>query len=107
MVLKYRPVYFIGRRKETETKQFADGDIYLNPFFGDMWIVDGQFFIKINDGYKIDIDDPDGFIKVGHVDGVVNKHCEEKQNIDFCDGCTCQDDGCTGVSCIRKNGENI
>lgn len=51
----------------------VDGDIYLNPFFGDMWIVDGKNFIKINDGCTIDIDEPEGFIKVGHVDGVINK----------------------------------
>lgn len=51
----------------------VDGDIYINPFFGDMWIVDGQQFIKINDGLTADLDEPSGFIKVGHVDGVVNK----------------------------------
>ena len=49
-----------------------DGDIYLNPFFGDLWIVDGHSFIKINDGYTEDLDCPDGFIKVGHVDGIIN-----------------------------------
>ena len=51
----------------------TDGDIYINPMFGDMWIVDGKSFVKINDGCKIDIDDPIGFIKVGHVDNVTNK----------------------------------
>ena len=51
----------------------VDGDINLNPFFGDMWIVDGKHFIKINDGYTIDLDEPGGFVKVGHVDGVINK----------------------------------
>lgn len=50
----------------------TDGDIYLNPMFGDMWVVDGNEFIKINDGYSIDIDEPVGFEKVGHVDGVIN-----------------------------------
>lgn len=57
-----------------------DGDIYLNPFFGDMWIVDGAYFIKINDGYRLDMEDPEGFIKVGHVDGVINKKasCEHE-----------------------------
>lgn len=49
------------------------GDIYLNPAFGDMWIVDGSEFVKINDGLRIDLNEPYGFIKVGHVDGVVNK----------------------------------
>lgn len=46
----------------------VDGDIYLNPCFGDLWIVDGEKFIKINDGYSIDLDTPVGFVKVGHVD---------------------------------------
>lgn len=50
-----------------------DGDIYLNPFFGDLWVVDGKSFIKINNGYSVDIDEPEGFIKVGHINGVINK----------------------------------
>lgn len=53
----------------------AHGDVYLNPFFGDLWIVDGpsRRFLKINDGYPIDMDEPDGFIKVGHLDDIANK----------------------------------
>ena len=51
----------------------ANGDIYWNPVFGDLWIVDGESFIKINDGYQIDIDEPSGFVKVGHVEGIINK----------------------------------
>lgn len=51
----------------------VDGDIYLNPFFCDMWIVDGQKFVKINDGLTVDLDEPTGWEKVGHVDGVINK----------------------------------
>ena len=51
----------------------VDGDIYLNPMFGDLWIVEGNSFIKINDGFTIDLDDPEGFVKVGHVDDVVTK----------------------------------
>ena len=51
----------------------VDGDIYWNPTFGDLWVVDGESFIKINDGYTIDVDEPYGFVKVGHVDGVVSK----------------------------------
>lgn len=50
-----------------------DGDIYLNPVCGDLWVVDGKSFIKINDGYTIDLDEPEGFIKVGHISGVINK----------------------------------
>lgn len=50
-----------------------NGDIYLNPFFGDLWVVDGDSFIKINNWHRIDIDEPEGFIKVGHIDNVVNK----------------------------------
>lgn len=60
-------------KSEPSYPDAVDGDIYLNPFFGDMWIVDGKHFIKINDGCTIDIDEPEGFIKVGHVDGVINK----------------------------------
>lgn len=57
----------------SEYENAVNGDIYLNPCFGDLWIVDDGRFIKINDGYGIDIDDPIGFIRVGHVDGVQNK----------------------------------
>ena len=53
-----------------------DGDIYLNPCFGDLWVVDGASFIKINNGYAIELDEPEGFIKVGHIDGVINKRSQ-------------------------------
>lgn len=59
--------------EQREYVDAVDGDIYLNPVFGDLWIVDGESFIKINDGYTIDIDEPAGFVKVGHVDDVINK----------------------------------
>ena len=58
---------------ESEYPDAIDGDIYLNPCFGDLWIVDGGTFIKINDGYSVELDDPSGFVKVGHVEGVINK----------------------------------
>lgn len=60
----------VWNRRATD---YVDGDIYLNPMFGDLWIVQGMELIKINDGYRIEVDEPEGFFKVGHVDGVVNK----------------------------------
>lgn len=47
-------------------ENMEDGDIYLNPFFGDLWIVDGSDFVKINDGYRAEIEEVAGFVKVGH-----------------------------------------
>lgn len=44
--------------------------------FGDLWVVDGASFIKINNGYAIELDEPEGFIKVGHIDGVINKRSQ-------------------------------
>lgn len=58
---------------ENEYEDAVDGDIYFNPCFGDLWIVHNKQFIKINDGYSIDLNEPDGFIKVGHVEGVIKK----------------------------------
>lgn len=52
---------------------YVDGDVYLNPVFGDLWVVDGKSFVKINDGYTIDLDDPEGFVKVGHISGIINR----------------------------------
>lgn len=51
----------------------VDGDIYWNPVFGDLWIVEGNSFRLINDTYSAGLDDAVGFIKVGHVDGLVRK----------------------------------
>ena len=48
----------------------------MNPCFGDLWVVDGASFIKINNGYAIELDEPEGFIKVGHIDGVINKRSQ-------------------------------
>lgn len=62
---------------DCEYADTVDGDIYLNPMFGDLWIVEDNSFIKINDGFTIDLDDPEGFVKVGHVDDVVTKKRDE------------------------------
>lgn len=52
----------------------TNGDIYLNPYAGDLWVVDNRKFVKINDGRFVDIDDPVDFIKVGHIDNaIINK----------------------------------
>ena len=40
---------------DNEYEDAVDGDIYLNPCFGDLWIVQDKQFIKINDGYLIDL----------------------------------------------------
>ena len=45
-----------------------NGDIYFNPVFGDLWIVECRKFIKINDRYDIPLDEPEHFIKVGHAE---------------------------------------
>ena len=46
----------------------VDGDIYFNPVFGDLWIVENGKFVKINDRYDIPLDEPEHFIKVGHAE---------------------------------------
>lgn len=48
----------------------VNGDVYLNPFFGDLWRVEDSHFIKINDGYSIELNEPEGFIKIGHISGI-------------------------------------
>lgn len=60
--------------KEIDYPDVVDGDVYWNPYFGDLWIVDSDQFVKINDGYTIDLDDPVGFVKVGHIDGIINEN---------------------------------
>ena len=51
---------------ERKYQDAVDGDIYFNPVFGDLWIVERGKFVKINDGYDIPLDEPEHFIKVGH-----------------------------------------
>ena len=48
--------------------KYQSGDVYYNPVFCDLWVVDNDKFLKINDWYEMDLDDPEGFIKVGHID---------------------------------------
>lgn len=73
-----RPIggVIVAERNEHKSARYQDGDIYLNPCFGDLWVVDGASFIKINNGYAIELDEPEGFIKVGHIDGVINKRSQ-------------------------------
>ena len=47
---------------------YQNGDVYYNPLFCDLWVVANNKFVKINEGYEIDLDEPEGFIKVGHID---------------------------------------
>ena len=54
--------------EENKYLDAVDGDVYFNPVFGDLWIVDKGRFVKINDGYDIGLDEPVDFVKVGHVD---------------------------------------
>lgn len=50
-------------------KEFVNGDIYYNPFFGDLWIIQNDTKIKkINDSYITDIDDVAEFVYVGYID---------------------------------------
>ena len=53
---------------ERKHQDAVDGDIYFNPVFGDLWIVERGKFIKINDGYDIPLDEPEHFIKIGHAE---------------------------------------
>ena len=53
---------------ERKYQDAVDGDIYFNPVFGDLWIVENGKFVKINDGYDIPLDEPEHFIKVGHAE---------------------------------------
>lgn len=67
---------FHPEEDETEENLYpdaVDGDIYWNPSFGDLWLVENGYFIKINDGYIIDINDPASFVKVGHIDGITSQ----------------------------------
>ena len=66
----------MAERNEHKSAKYQDGDIYLNPCFGDLWVVDGASFIKINNGYAIELDEPEGFIKVGHPDEVKESYLE-------------------------------
>lgn len=75
-------------RDQVSMSEYPDaknGDIYLNPFFGDLWLVQDGRFLLINDGYSTNLTDPAGFIKVGHVEGVttvVNARREEVRIVD-------------------------
>lgn len=50
-------------------KEFINGDVYYNSFFGDLWIIQNDTKIKkINDSYTTDINDVAEFVYVGHID---------------------------------------
>lgn len=71
-------IYYFNRYLINRKVSYKDGDIYYNPVFGDLWLVDGSNFVKINDGYRISVDDPEFFIKVGCADVHLIKR-EEKE----------------------------
>ena len=53
---------------ERKYQDAINGDIYFNPVFGDLWIVENGKFVKINDGYDIPLNQSEHFIKVGHAE---------------------------------------
>ena len=53
---------------EHKYQDAIDGDIYFDPVFGDLWIVENGKFVKINDRYDIPLDEPEHFIKVDHAE---------------------------------------
>ena len=64
---EYGKGFDAGLRERMDGLKNRDGDIYFNPVFGDLWIVDGKYFVRINDvTYKVLIDDVVGFKRVGH-----------------------------------------
>lgn len=52
-----------------------DGDVYFDPFFEELWVVEGDYFLKINDVDSATIERTPGFVKVGHIN---LRHCEPK-----------------------------
>lgn len=56
--------------KKGDYQDALDGDVYWNPVFGDLWIVEGCNFVLINDIETTPLDGVVGFVKVGHLDGV-------------------------------------
>ena len=53
---------------ERKYQDAINGDIYFNPVFGDLWIVENGKFVKINDGYDISLNEPEHFIEVVHAE---------------------------------------
>ena len=56
--------------KKGDYQDAVNGDVYWNPVFGDLWIVDGDNFVLINDLETASLDSVVGFVKVGHIDCV-------------------------------------
>ena len=86
---EFQEYYNLRKQEERETDRYpdaTDGDVYINPFHGDLWIVDGQTFVKINDGYTMELKETSGFIKIGHVDNSIraryslNEHLDQAKN---------------------------
>lgn len=44
-----------------------NGDVYLEPKSGLLWMYEEGCLLKINLGSSIDIEDTERFIKVGHI----------------------------------------
>ena len=69
-----------GEMFETVKDPPANGDIYWNPMFGDLWVTDGTDFVKINDGYRTEIENTVDFVKCGHLDIEVKVTTREEKD---------------------------
>lgn len=43
----------MAERNEHKSAKYQDGDIYLNPCFGDLWVVDGASSLKSITGMQL------------------------------------------------------
>ena len=66
--------YDYDKNQKREETEIYDGDIMVNPYFGDLWLVSGEKFILINNSYWDYHREMNGFIKIGHIDAsLINK----------------------------------
>lgn len=50
--------------------ELNNGDVYLNPYFGDLWIASNNSIVRINTGETLHVDSTHPLILVGHVENV-------------------------------------
>lgn len=73
----------------------VDGDVFINIFFGDLWVSENNTMVRINDGQIALEGDKSGFVKIGHIDSIQNLDTEfYTEPLDACPICRSKDVAC-------------
>lgn len=77
---------------------FKDGDVFVNKYNGDIWVLEENKLIRINSGDSLTLENISSFKKIGHIDKLEDMDTSFYVKLDPCPLCKS-----TSVICIQDS----